>query len=278
MSSPTSPLSPDSKIGQRIPVYEGDKKTTGNIRFVADIHLPGLLHARLVTSPHAHARIDGIDISAAEAVPDVTAVFTAADMPNIAPTTRQRLLLARDRVIFAGQPVALILAESPAVAEDAIELVQVRYKPRPAVFTVDEAIAEGAPLVWPTGEVGESEDAAAHGADASADDGPADDAERSNIAKRNDFSRGDIAAGFAAADVILERSFTTPMVHQAPLETHGCVVQIDPMTDEVTVWTPTQGPFAVREQVAAVLEISETAVRCIATPVGGGLWRQRCPL
>lgn len=263
-----TPSSSTRSIGQRMRLLEGDKKVLGNIRYVADIKLPGMLHARLVTSPHAHARIQSIDIASARALPGVAAVLTAADLPDVVPTTRQRLLLARDRVIFAGQPVALILAEDQASAADAIELVQVNYEPLPAAITLEEAMAEDAPLVWPDGMPGESEEAAAHGADVGGEEEGAP--KLSNVAKTTHFSRGDLSTGFAGADVIIEREYTTPMVHQSPLETHGCAVMIDPVSDEVTVWSPTQGPFNVRQQVADILELPETQVRCIGTPVGGG--------
>ena len=112
-----------STIGQRTPIIEGQAKVMGKTRFGPDLQLPGLLHGRLVTSPHAHAKILDIDTSEALATPGVVAVLTAADLPNIDPVNRQRLLLARDRVIFAGQPVALILADDLAAAQDAVDLV-----------------------------------------------------------------------------------------------------------------------------------------------------------
>lgn len=262
------PVDTTSNIGKRIRLIEGDKKITGNLRYVADVQMAGMLHARLVTSAHAHARLLNVDCTAAAALPGVVAVLTAADLPDVLPTTRQRLLLARDRVIFAGQPVALVLAEDPASAEDAIEQVRIEYEPLPAAISLEEAMAPDAPLVWPDGMPGESEEAAAHGADVGGDDDGS--AKRSNVAKTTHFTRGDVEAGFIEADIVLEREFTTPMVHQSPLETHGCAVMIDPVSNEVTVWTPTQGPFAVRQQVAAILDLPETQVRCVGTPVGGG--------
>ncbi len=226
-----------------------------------------MLHARLVSSLHAHARIVGIDVSAALALPGVVAVLTAQDLPQFEPINRQRLLLARERVIFAGQPVALILAETEAAAQDALGHVLVDYEPLPAAITLDQALAADAPLVWPEGMPGESGEAAAHGADVGGDGASA--ARMSNVASRTHFERGDIAAGFAEAVVVVERHFTMPVVHQNPLETHGCAVQIDPFTDEVTVWSSTQAPFHVRKQVADILSILESNVRCISTPIGG---------
>lgn len=138
-----------STIGQRTRLVEGEAKVTGKTRFVADLKIAGMVHGRFVTSPHAHARILHIDTTAAKALPGVVAVFTAPDLPAIAPISRQRLLLARRRVIFVGQPVALILAESEAIAEDALEQVIVEYEPLRAAITLEEALAPNAPLVWP---------------------------------------------------------------------------------------------------------------------------------
>jgi CO/xanthine dehydrogenase Mo-binding subunit len=255
-------------VGKRTPLIEGRAKVTGKIRYTSDLQLPGMLHARLVTSPHAHARIVNIDTSQAMVLPGLAAVLTAQDLPYIEPASRPRLLLARGRVIFAGQPVALILAENEAAAQDALDLVRVDYDPLPAAITLDEALAGDAPLVWPGGQPGKSEDLAGHGLEADGDDQAAK--KRSNIANRTHFERGDIAAGFAGADVVIERHFTLPMVHQSPMETHGCAVQIDPFTEEVTVWSCTQAPFVLRKQVADILDVPESNVRCLAMPVGGG--------
>jgi CO/xanthine dehydrogenase Mo-binding subunit len=177
-----------STIGRPTRLIDGETKVTGKIRYVADLHLPGLLQARFVPSPYAHARILDIDTSVALALPGVAAVLTAQDLPDILPTERSRLLLARERAIFVGQPVALVLAESEAVAEDAVERVMVDYEPLPAAITIDEALAEDAPLVWPEGRPGESGEAAAHGADVGGEDETG--RKLSNVANRVQFSRG----------------------------------------------------------------------------------------
>jgi CO/xanthine dehydrogenase Mo-binding subunit len=144
-----------SAIGQRTPLLEGKAKVTGKMRYLSDLQVPGMLCARLVTSLHAHARIVSVDASRALAIPGVVAVLTAQDLPQFEPINRARLLLARDRVIFAGQPVALILAESEAAAQDALDGVLVEYERLPAAITIDEAMAEDAALVWPDGMPGE---------------------------------------------------------------------------------------------------------------------------
>jgi CO/xanthine dehydrogenase Mo-binding subunit len=253
-----------SLIGQRTRLIEGDIKVTGKIRYVSDFQLLGMLHARLVTSPYPHARILNIDTTAALALPGIVAVITASDLPPIEPANRGSLLLARKRVIFAGQPVALILAEDEASAQDALDQVQVDYEPLPAAITLDEALADDAPLVWPDGLPGAA-------AKAVGSNGVGDDAapRRSNVAGRAHHERGDIAAGFAAADVIVEAEFSLPMIQHNPLETQGCAVQIDPATDEITIWSSNQALYRLRKMVADIVRVPEASIRCIGTPVGG---------
>jgi CO/xanthine dehydrogenase Mo-binding subunit len=259
-------MTSSNAVGQPTRLIDGRAKVTGQTRFAPDVHLPGMLHARFVTSDHAHARISNIDTAAALDVPGVVAVITASDLPQIAPRHRPQLLLARDRVIFAGQPLALVLADNAASAQDGAEQVLVDLEPLAAAITMAEALADDAPLVWPAGMPGDSEEAAAHGADVG---GEEEDGRQGNVANRTQFNRGDVQAGLAEADVVVEAKFTTPMAHQSYLEPHATVVQPDPLTGGMTVWTSTQAPFHVREQVAQVLDIPESDVRVLATPVGG---------
>jgi len=144
-------MSDFSFVGQPTPMIDGGAKVTGNLKYTGDLKLAGMLHARFVLSSYAHANIKGIDVDAALALPGVQRVLTAADLPDIAPSSRAKLMLARDRVIFVGQPVAVVLADDPASASDGVELVDVDYEPLDAAITMDAAMADGAPLVWPTG-------------------------------------------------------------------------------------------------------------------------------
>ncbi|MDX1521754.1 MAG: molybdopterin cofactor-binding domain-containing protein, partial [Anaerolineae bacterium] len=256
-----------STIGRPRKIIEGRAKVTGATRYATDLTMPGMLHARLVTSPYAHATINHIDIETAMDAPGVVAVLTAADMPDLPPHNRARLLLARGRAMFVGQPVALVLAETEAAAQDGSELVIVDYDPHPAAITIDEALAESAPLVWPDGPPGDSEEAAAHGAEVT--DAARNGQKPSNVVDQMEMGRGDVDAGFAAADVIVEKTITTPRAPQNYLEPHATLVQIDPFTGGAKVWTSTQAPFVVREQVAAALQIPESDVEVVATPVGG---------
>ena len=255
-------------IGRPTPLLDGRERVTGTIRYAPDLNVPGMVQGRFVTSPYAHARILSVDKSAALAVPGVVAVLTAEDLPDIPPDDRTRLLLARGRVIFPGQPVALVLAETLAAAADALELVQVEYEPLPVAVTIAEALAPGAPLVWPGGKPGDTGEAAAHGADVTSKD--KEQSEPSNIAGQTTFKRGNIDEGLAQADVIAERHFTMAFVHHSYLETQATIAMPDPLTGGATVWSSTQAPFPVREGVANVLGVTETDVRVIATPVGGG--------
>ncbi len=254
-------------VGRPHALTDGRAKVMGRLRYTPDLVLPGMLHARLVLSPYPHARIRRVEIGEAVAVPGVVAVLTGDDLPPLAATSRHRLLLARGRVVFAGQPVAMVLAESEAVAEDAAERVRVEYEPLPAAVTMDDALADGAPLVWPGGAPGASEEAAAHGADVGSG---AEERRHGNVAQTVRFTRGRVEEGLAAADVVLAYTFTTPMVHQSYLEPHATVVQPDPVTGGATVWTSTQAPFYIREEVADILGVDESDVRVVIMPVGGG--------
>ena len=255
-------------IGKRTPIIDGGAKVTGNTKYIADLKLHGLLVARFVLSTYAHANIEGIDATEALAVPGVFAVITADDLPKIAPSSRSKLMLARGRVMFVGQPIAIVLAENESAAADGAERVYIDYEDLPAVTDMDSARAEDAPLVWPNGIQSGSDDAGAHGADAGGDSEAKKD-KPSNIAGTTKVERGDIAQGFAEADIIVERTFTTPMVHQSSLETQGVMVQPNPVTGGVTVWGSMQSPFGVRQEVAGVLGLGESDVQVHAMPVGG---------
>ena len=261
-------MSDFSFVGQPTPMIDGGAKVTGNLKYTADLKLAGMLHARFVLSSYAHANITGIDVAAAMALPGVQRVLTADDLPAMAPSSRARLMLARGRVIFVGQPVAVVLADDQAAAADGAELVDVHYEPLDAATSMDAAMADEAPLVWPNGIPTGAEDEAAHGADAGGD-AEEEEEEASNIAGRTKIARGDVAAAFATADLIVERTFETPMVHQSSIETQGWVAQPNPVNGGLTMWGSMQSPFGVRLDVADTLGIPESDVTVYAMPVGG---------
>ena len=258
-----------SYVGLPTPLIDGPAKITGNLKFTGDLKLASMLHARFVLSTYAHANISGIDASAALAVPGVQRVLMADDLPAVTPSSRAKLMLARDRVIFVGQPIAMVLADTPAAAADGAELVDVDYEPLEAVTSIDAALADGAPVIWPTGIPTGAEDEGAHGADTGGES-EEDEGEASNIAGKTHMEQGDVAAAFAQADVVVERTFETPMVHQSSIETQGWVVQPNPINGGVTMWGSLQSPFGARQDVANTLGVPESDVNVYGMPVGGG--------
>jgi CO/xanthine dehydrogenase Mo-binding subunit len=262
-------MSASSIIGQPVRRADGGEKVAGVTRFAADVTMPGMLHARLVTSPHPHARIVSIDTSAARALPAVVGVFTGRDLPLAQPhpSSRNKAPLALDEVFFNGHPVVAVVAETEAIAADAAALVTVDWEELAAVIDPLGAMNPDAPRVGP-GPGGDSEEELSmHGAEV----GAADETEprAPNVATTSHLQRGDVAAGLREADVVVERTYTTSMIHQGYLEPRAAVASMDPL-GQVTVWTSTQALFFTRTEVAEALGLPEHRVRVIAMPVGGG--------
>ncbi|HET7874670.1 MAG TPA: xanthine dehydrogenase family protein molybdopterin-binding subunit [Methylomirabilota bacterium] len=256
-------------IGRSVPRVDGGEKVTGLTRFAADLQLAGLLHARLVLSPHAHARILKIDARDALALPGVVAVLAGRDLPLAAPdpSDRNRSPLATERVRFAGHPVVAVLAESEAVAEDAAGLVRVEYEPLAAALDPLEAMKPEAPAVREPGEgEGDDEALAMHGA-AAESQGPKEP-RAPNVASTIAYARGDLAAGFAQAAVIVERRYRTSVVHQGYLEPQAAVASVDPLGN-LTVWASTQALFYARSEVSEALGLPEHKIRLVGMPLGG---------
>jgi xanthine dehydrogenase molybdenum-binding subunit len=253
-------------IGTRPIRHDGVDKVTGRARYGADISLPGMLHAKVLRSPHAHARIKSIDVSAALVLPGVKAVITGADFPDIEPALVQvgenfinprnlsMNIMARDKVLYDGHAVAAVAATSPHIAEEAVKLIRVEYEPLPHVQNVVDAMKDDAPILHPdlrTGGAAEKSD------------------KETNIASQVRFARGDLVAGFAAADVIVEREFTTAMVHQGYIEPHNAVAQYN-QDGHGTIWVSTQGSFAVRELCGHILQMNRGDIKVIPAEIGGG--------
>jgi CO/xanthine dehydrogenase Mo-binding subunit len=262
-------MSTSSAIGQPLRRVDGGEKVTGLTRFAADLALPGMTHARLVLSPHAHARILRIETKSAATMPGVLGVFTGRDLglAKLDPTSRNRSPLAVDRVVFTGHPVVAVVAETPAVAEDAAALVEIEYDVQPAAIDPIDAMRKDAPRVRVReGGTGEEElamhGAATGGAKLQEDVGP-------NVVSTQHFTRGDVARGLAEADHVVERRYTTPMVHQGYLEPRAAIAAVDPL-GMLTVWTSTQALFFTRSEIAESLGLSEHEVKVVAMPMGGG--------
>ena len=259
-------------VGTRAPRLDGLEKVTGAARFGADIYIAGMLHGKMLTSPHAHARILSIDTRDAEAIPGVKAVITAKDFPIfeqqqaidfMAEQFRGARIMAehfmaRDKALYRGHPVAAIAATSPHIAEEAAKLIHVDYEVLPAVLTVEDALKDDAPLV--------------HDSLTTVTRGPAGrevSDTQSNVAGHTQLRRGDLEAGFKEAEVIVEREFSTQPVHPGYIEPFASASQWNP-DGHVTVWTTTQGTFDVREGTASIIGIPESMLKVIAMECGGG--------
>jgi len=257
-------------VGLSIPRPDGPDKVTGQVQYVADLSPRGLLHAKLLRSPHAHARIIRIDVSRARALQGVRAVLTAADVPELkkkAPT-RAHAVLAIDRVVFAGQPVAAVAADEPAIAEEALDLIDVQYEVLPASVDPLQSMKPGAPPVADAGTEADTSEALAHGSVAGVAT-EAKPAKAANISQQARLQRGDVAKGFAESDIVIEKTYRVPMVHQGYLEPHAVLAQWD-ASGNLTLWASTQGSFNTRSEVADVLELPENRIKVIPMECGGG--------
>ena len=264
-------MSDDTVIGVSRPRIDAPDKVTGATRFAADGYVHGLLHARPVLTTEAHARIRGIDKQAALAIPGVVAVLGASDLPiSTSGTDRTSEPLAREEVVFAGQPVALVIAETEAAAEDGAETVIVDYEPLPAVVDVETAMAPGAPLARTVeetdDEAGDLESIHA-GVDHGQEDDPTEELSP-NVLDRITRENGDVAAAFAASAVLVEGTFRTPWVYQAYLEPQVSTAWLEP-SGTLVVSTSTQGSFVTQRELARAFDLPLERVRVIAEPLGG---------
>lgn len=246
-----------SVIGKRVPRVDALAKATGTALYGADIHLPNMLFGKVLWSPHAHAGIRRLDVSKARALEGVKAVITAADVPgqksdkeNLNPMTS---CLARDQVIFAGQPIAAVAATSIEIAEEAVNLIEVEFEERTPVVDVLEAMKPDAPLVHP---------------ETRAADRPVESAPPSNIFWYMKNNRGDMEAGFKQADTVLENTFRTQTVHQGYIEPRVAVASVDPI-GKITIWSDNQGIFELRELVAHFMDLPLHYVKVMPVEVGG---------
>lgn len=242
-------------VGTRPVRHDGLEKVIGRARFAADLTLPRMLYGHVLRSPHAHAKIVSIDTAVAEAMPGVKAVITAADFPQPHPKdTVSQNLMARDKVFYEGQMVAAVAASTRRDAKAAAAKIVVQYEELPHVLTVDEAMAEDAPLL--------------HGDLLTKGVEPAP-TKASNIANRTVFERGDWEAGFAEADVVFEQEFTTKVVHQGYIEPHAVVADTS-KDDRSVVWCSSQGHFMVRSKTAEMMGWEPSQLKVIPAEIGGG--------
>lgn len=256
-----------SVIGKPTPRIDGRLKVTGAARYTADVRLPGMLYACLVTSPHPHARVRSIDTSAAERHPAVRAVHVLDRvLGNAELRDKSKELPAKYPIVrFAGQPLAAIAATTMRDAEEAARLVRVDYETLPFVVDLEAARKANAPLVFP----GPADQAATAGGGG----GPAGVAQKGNVrgpvkGGPHGAPIGDIKKGFTEADVIVEGEFRTQVQTHSALETHGVVA--DWRADELVVYASTQGTSSVRDELADIFRLPKSKVRVITEFMGGG--------
>jgi CO/xanthine dehydrogenase Mo-binding subunit len=242
---------------------EGREKVTGAATYVADLDERNLAHARLLLSPHAHADLAGVDISEARNAPGVIAVFAGDDLPPLnAP--EYDLPLARDRVIYTGQPVVAVVAESREQAADAIDRVVIDWRPRPAIVDPLAAARADSPMVL--SGAGEMGDAEAHGASVA---GVTNGEKPPNVTAMAQVNMGDARAALAAAAQVTRARYISPAVHQGFLEPHAAAARVEP-DGRLTIWAATQGIFFNRRRVAEILNVPVSTVRVLPMTVGGG--------
>ena len=256
-------------IGVPRPRIDSPEKVTGATRYAGDDALPGLLHARLVLSTEAHAHITGIDREAALASPGVVAVLAAEDLPVVATgAARTFEPLARHEVVFAGQPVALVVAESETAAEDAAELVVVEYESLEPVLDLEAAMQPGAPLAREASDDEGSGMESVHAAVGGSEEVLPEEELSGNVLRRSYRENGDLGAALEGSDVVASGRFETSWVHQGYLEPQTVTAWLEP-GDVLAVSASTQGAFMTRNDLAELFGLSLDRVRVRAAPLGG---------
>ncbi|MFL5654567.1 MAG: xanthine dehydrogenase family protein molybdopterin-binding subunit [Ktedonobacteraceae bacterium] len=261
-------------VGKSTPRQDGTDKVTGRTRYTGDISMPGLLHARLVLSPFAHARIVKIDTAPALEVPGVKAVYTSETlgMANRDSASRAQAPLARNEVLWRGHPVAIVLAETEAAAEDGVAAVDVDYESLPPVIDPVAAMQPGAPAtrVRKEDEVSEIAGGEAHAAVSQDEEEEPDTEELSeNVSDKAHLHLGNMEEGWRAAEVVVERTYNTSFVHQSYIEPQSIIVAPNPSGQQLTIWPSAQGMFGVRSSVSDALKLPERQIRVESVPIGG---------
>ncbi|MGD9923562.1 MAG: xanthine dehydrogenase family protein molybdopterin-binding subunit, partial [Pseudorhodoplanes sp.] len=242
-------------IGASPPRLEAADKVSGRAGYIDDIKLPGMLYAALLTSPHAHARICGYRLEAALAIKGVKAIVTGPDLktPRAGGVVKDESMVARDKVRYVGEPVAAVAATDPEIAARAAAAIEVDYDPLPAVLTIDQSLAAGAPILHEKfADYKQSVSGGGH----------------DNIIFESSITEGDVDAAFAACDVIVEGTYETQAQHHLYLETNGCVADVD-ASGRITIQATCQSVVHIQQRVAEELGEPMSRIRVIATRVGG---------
>src|SRR5580704_5470355 len=260
--APGAPIPRLKTVGHETPRIDARERVSGKATYTGDIHLPGMLYARVLRSPHPHARIHGIDVSKAMALPGVKAILTHENCTvvwgagsvaggqqyndQIKKITKQRRYAFNNPVRFVGEPVAAVAAVDRHVAEEALQRIAVDYEVLPHVLDPEEALKPDAPQIWPDGNISLN---------------------GQNLAEPLGQKRGNVEEGFRTAEHVFEDRYTTTFVHNAQMEPRACVANWD--GDSLTVYTPTGGIANCRTDMARDLGISQDNVRVICQYMGG---------
>ncbi len=246
-------------IGTRPVRPDGIEKVTGRAKFGADEILPGMLHGKVVRSPHAHARVLSVDTSEAEQIPGVLAVVTSADFEHTrtgSPGLKRfaENLIAGEKVLYHGHAVAAVAALSTTAAQAGVDAIKVEYEPLESVMDALSAMRDDAPILH--------DDMFTAGLDT-------EPTKPSNISRKQTIAKGDIEKGFQDAEYVIKRVFTTPMVHQGYIEPHACTANFQE-NGKATVWCCTQGHFDVRNSTARMMGMDMGDLKVTASEIGGG--------
>jgi CO/xanthine dehydrogenase Mo-binding subunit len=255
-----SGYNPDKKlkiVGTSPIKHDGIDKVTGRAKFGADLYLPGMLVGKILRSPHPHAIIKSIDISAAEKLPGVKAVICRDDFPEIKAGTADgdmtRNAMAREKALYDGHPVAAVAATSESIAKAALKLIKIDYEILPHVIDPVEAMKPNAPILHDYMRT-----KGVKGAD-----------KPTNVVERYELGIGDVEAGFKEADVIVEREFDTKPMHQGYIEPQGCVASTTE-DGQIELWCSTQAPWVYRDRLSNILKIETAKIRIQQSEMGGG--------
>ena len=230
-------------IGTRPIRHDGYDKVTGKALYGADFSMSGLLFGKILRSPHAHAKIINIDTSAVENLEGVKAVVTSKDLSQKNWTKEKDAIMAKDKVLYKGHPIAGVAAINHHIAEEALKLIKVDYEILPAVLTAPEGLDSSAPLI--------------------------DETKKNNISNHVKHELGNIEEGFKKSDIIVERTFDTATVHQGYIEPHNATVDWN-QDKKINIWVSTQSAFDIRGRTAEILDLNPSDVKTTPMEIGGG--------
>lgn len=258
---PDAQIAPGQAVGESVLRYGGIDRVSGGQKYLSDLEFPDTAHVAFATIEAGCAQINSIDISKAEQLPGVIAIITASDLPNakrFGISHQDRPLLATDTVNFHGEPIAAVVAEDTELARLAADLIDVDFTSLAGVYTLDQALAPDARLVQDPGVR------------------PDDDRNDTNVLEAAAYEWGDVSANESAADVIVENTYTFPMVNHFTIEPGGVVARPYEETG-VEVYSPIQHPFLLQRILASVLDLALNKVRVVAPDPGGGFGGKQTP-